>query len=507
MPRRTTTRLTALAAAVAVSLPTVAYAEPTPGSSGAGDPYFPGYGNGGYDVSRYLVRISYGIATRKLRGDTTVTATATQDLSQLNLDLELPVSSVAVDGVPATYSRSGRELTVVPAAPINQGDTFAVRVKYAGKPAQATSSTSLGGWFITGDGAIAAGEPEVASVWFPSNDHPSDKAMLDLYVTTRADKKVISNGELRGVKKVGASTKRWHWKSREPMTTYLATVVIGDYQITRGRTKKGVPWLNAVSNRMSKGQRKAASLSVRKTPAIVDFFTTKFGPYPFSTTGGIIGNASFPFALENQTRPIYSKVFFGSGASGVNTEVVSHELAHMWWGDSVSIAQWRDIWLNEGFATWSSWLWAQRRKGVTLNGIFQNYYRYYRGDSAFWRVDIGDPGPGRVFDAAVYDRGAMAMQALRNKVGAATHARILRTGARQRQHGNGSLAEFEALAQRKTSKDLSVFFDEWLHQTNRPRPSKALGFPSSMLGRTTSAKPLPDGLGDRLRDQSLRTRM
>ncbi len=499
MPRRTTARLAALAAVAAVSLPTVAHAEPAPGADGAGDPYFPGYGNGGYDVSRYLVRVDYRVATQKLKGDTTVKATATQDLSSFNLDLELAAGRVSVDGVTATFTQAGRELVVTPASTIADGSPFVVRVRYAGKPAQAPSSSRLGGWFLTSDGAIAAGEPEVASVWFPSNDHPSDKATFDLYVTTKSTKKVISNGELRGVLKLGAK-KRWHWKSPEPMTTYLATVVIGDYQISRGRTKKGVPWLNAVTNRMSKGQRQAAVLSLKKTPAIVDFFSRKFGPYPFSTTGGIIGNASFPFALENQTRPIYSKVFFGSGASGVNTEVVAHELAHMWWGDSVSIAQWRDIWLNEGFATWSSWLWAQRRKGVTLNGIFGSYYAYYRGDSAFWRLSIADPGPASVFDWAVYDRGAMAMQALRNKVGAATHDKILRTWARKHRHGNASLAQFEALAQRKTSKPLTVFFDEWLHQTDRPLPSKALGFPGSMLGRAAPARPLPDGLAERLRD-------
>ncbi len=497
MPRRTT-RLAALAAVAALSLPTVAHAEPAPGDSGAGDPYFPGYGNGGYDVARYLLRLDYGVVTKRIKGDATIKATATQDLSRFNLDLELAARSVTVDGVAATFSQSGRELVVTPATPIDNGDPFKVRVQYAGKPAQASSSTNLGGWFLTSDGAIAAGEPEVASVWFPSNDHPSDKATFDLYVTTKATKKVISNGELRGVKKLGAK-KRWHWVSPEPMTTYLATVVIGDYQISRGRTAKGVPWLNAVTNRISKGQRKAAVLSLKKTPAIVDFFTRRFGPYPFSTAGGIIGNASFPFSLENQTRPIYSKVFFGSGAAGVNTEVVAHELAHMWWGDSVSVAQWRDIWLNEGFATWSSWLWAQRQRGVTLNGIFESYYSYYRTDGGFWRLSIADPGPDRLFDWAVYDRGAMAMQALRNKVGAATHDKILRIWARQHRHGNASLAQFEALAQRKTSKDLTVFFDEWLHQTNRPLPSKALGFPASMLGRTAPTAPLPDGLAERLR--------
>ncbi|MEZ5091382.1 M1 family metallopeptidase [Nocardioides sp.] len=498
---RTVTRLAAIAATAAVALPSAAYAVPSPGADGAGDPYFPTYGNGGYDVGHYDIHVDYGVATHKLKGVTTVKATATQDLSSFNLDLALKASKVTVDGVDAGFSQSGQELVVTPVDPILTDDTFAVTVTYAGNPA-AHSDANLGGWFLTSDGAIAAGEPEVAAVWYPSNDHPSDKASFDVYVTTKATKKVIGNGVLRGVKKLGAK-KRWHWKTAEQMTTYLATVVIGDYRITRGRTKKGVPWLNAVTTKISKGQRQAAVLSLEKTPAIVDFYSSKFGAYPFSITGGIIGNASFGFSLENQTRPIYSKVFFGSGAAGANTEVVAHELAHMWWGDSVSVSQWKDIWLNEGFATWSSWLWAQRQKGVTLNGIFRSYYRYYRGNAAFWTIRVDDPGPDDVFDWAVYDRGAMAVQALRNRIGATAHTKLLRKWARVKKYGNGSVAEFEAMAEQVSGKDLTDFFDAWLHQTTRPLPSKALGFPASMLGRpTTPAKPLPVAP-----DQSLRRRM
>jgi aminopeptidase N len=507
MRRLGSIRLAVAVVAGALMLPAAALAGAAgPGADGVGDPYFPQYGNGGYDVGHYDLRVDYGVATHRLVGDTTILATATQDLTSFNLDLVLSAQAVTVDGVAATFTQDDHELVVTPATSLAAGQAFTVEVRYAGNPG-AASGGFLGGWFLTSDGAIAAGEPEVAMFWYPSNDHPSDKATFDIYVTTKATKKVISNGELRGVKKTGPK-KRWHWQMAQPMTTYLATAVIGDYRISRGRTKAGVPYLNAVTTHLSKGQRQAASLSLRKTPAIVDFYSRRFGRYPFSITGGIIGNASFPFSLENQTRPIYSKVFFGSGPGGTNTTVVAHELAHMWWGDSVSVQQWRDIWLNEGFATWSSWLWAEHESGgrARLNQTFASAYRQLRNVPNFWDVRVADPGADSVFSGAVYVRGALALQALRNKIGPSTHDKLLRSWARANRHGNGSVAEFETLAEQVSGKDLSVFFDEWLHQANRPQPSKALGFPDSLLGRPVSARPLSPELSAELA-QSLRSRM
>ena len=182
--------LTAIATVAALMLPGAAQAlVPTPGADGAGDDYYPNYGNGGYDVMHYDVRVDYGVGSHRLVGDTSVRAVATQDLSSFNLDLVLPASRVRVNGVDATFTQDDHELVVTPAAPITTGETFAVRVAYAGKPS-VTSQGYLGGWFLTSDGAIAAGEPEVAMFWFPSNDHPSDKATFDLYVTTKATKEV-----------------------------------------------------------------------------------------------------------------------------------------------------------------------------------------------------------------------------------------------------------------------------------------------------------------------------
>lgn len=482
----------ALVAPMALSsAPAQAALDPTPGAPGVGDTYFPTYGNGGYDVQHYDVHVRYGVGSEKLHGDTTLTATATQDLSSFHLDLSLPASDVWVDGVDATFTQGRHELVVTPATPLLTGAEFDVRVKYAGVPGR-TPSPGLGGWFETPDGAVAAGEPEVAVLWFPSNDHPSDKATFDIYVQTRQGKQVISNGLLKGRERVGKDV-RWHWKMRQPMATYLATAVIGDYDIVRGRTPGGTPYIYGITQHMGPALDRSARRSLRITPRVVDFFTRKFGFYPFDNTGGTLVNASFGFSLENQTRPNYSKAFF---AGGVNHEVVAHELAHMWWGDSVSVAQWRHIWLNEGFATWSSWFYLVNEPGAdeNLNDVFAANYRGLKGFREFWQLSISDPGSGRVFDYAVYARGALALQALRNKIGAADHNALLRQWAADHRDGNGTVPEFEALAESISGQDLTTFFDEWLDQPNRPRPSVALGFPGSMLKADVAPRPVPDSM-------------
>ncbi|MFN8193381.1 MAG: M1 family metallopeptidase [Nocardioidaceae bacterium] len=465
----------------------------SPGAPGIGDAYFPNYGNGGYDVGHYDIHVRYGVGSEKLRGDTSLTATATQDLSSFNLDLRLRASKVWVNGDVASFTQSKHELVVTPATGLTNGAAFDVRVRYAGVPGQ-VRSPGIGAWFETPDGAIAAGEPEVAPLWYPSNDHPSDKATFDIFVQTRKGTQVISNGLLQGRKPVGKDV-RWHWKMRTPMATYLATAVIGDYEIDRGTTPGGVPYIYGITEHMKGALDRNARRSLRITPRVVDFFTSKFGFYPFDNTGGTLANASFGFSLENQTRPNYSKVFF---SGGVNHEVIAHELAHMWWGDTVSVERWQHIWLNEGFATWSSWFYLVNEPGadLTLNDVFRANYRQLRQFPDFWKLPISDPGRQRLFDYAVYGRGALALQALRNVIGSADHYQLMRQWAADHRDGNGTVPEFEALAESISGQDLTRFFDEWLDQPNRPKPSADLGFPDSMLksGSTAPLRRVPDSM-------------
>jgi aminopeptidase N len=448
------------------------------GSAGIGDAYFPGYGNGGYDVRHYDIGVEWFPDSEQLTGRTTLTAVADQRLSRFNLDLHLRAQEVSVNGAPATFEQAGRELVVTPSSPLPARSRMLVDVTYAGAPAEADLSAGESAWHLTSDGAVVAGEPEAASAWFPSNDHPRDKATFDIAVTVPDGMDVVSNGRRIALVEAAQGGVTSSWRVTDPMATYLAYVAVGDFRFERGRTGGGVRYMYAVSEHLGDVAR-AAVRSLRASDDVLDVFEREFGAYPFDISGGTLANVDFGFALENQTRPVYSTVFFRR----VNVDVISHELAHQWFGNSVSVESWSDIWLNEGFATWASWLYRVRAAGLrpglaerTLAGDLESGYRRIRDDSAFWEVPIGDPGGDSLFSGAVYFRGAMAVQALRNRMGADGHGRLLRAWLRSHRNGNASVDDFIALAEQVADTELDGFFDVWLYGSEVPAHTRANGF-------------------------------
>ncbi|ASW53618.1 M1 family metallopeptidase [Plantactinospora sp. KBS50] len=431
-----------------------------PGAAGVGDPYFPSYGNGGYDVANYRLAVRYDPDSKRLSGTATITATATAALSRFNLDLVgLTVESATVDGAPATTARDGAELTVTPAAGLARGARFTARIRYSGIP-RPVHSPQLGdnGFLSTADGAIALGEPESASTWFPVNDHPQDKATYDIEVTVPADLVALSNGVPGGTVAAGAGWTTWRWSERSPMASYLCTLVIGRYRIERSE-HGGKPMVLAVpSNLPSNGP---AARSLAATGTIVDYLTSQFGPYPFDSYGGIVvRDKRIRYALETQSRPVYGEVFFDRG---VNEGVIAHELAHQWFGDSVSLSRWSDMWLNEGFATYAEWLWAEHTGERRVQESFDTQYA-----RTLWSKPALDPGRADLFGMGVYQRGALVVHALRMTVGDEKFFAILRAWTTERRDGNGTTADFQALAERISGRQLDRFFADWLTGTAAP---------------------------------------
>ncbi|MEU0391499.1 M1 family metallopeptidase [Streptomyces sp. NPDC006208] len=472
----------ALAATLLLAIPASA-ATSSPGAPGIGDPYYPASGNGGYDVSHYDLRLTYQPATDLLQGTATLLTTPQQPLSRFNLDFGLPVSEVRVGGRKADFAKEGdQELVITPAAPLEKGRPVAVVVRYAGKP----SELSIGGWTAwhrTPDGGVAAQEPDSAVWWFPSNDHPLDKATYDISVAVPDGTQAISNGVLQSQSSRLGWT-RFNWRSNRPQASYLATLAVGKFDITTDRTADGLPILNAYSKDLGDNAG-AARASVERTGEVAEWLTGIFGPYPFNALGGYVPNVKSGYALETQTRPFYSPRQFANGA---NVSLVVHELAHQWYGDSVSVDGWKDIWVNEGFARYGQWLWSEKEGEGTAQELADWVYAQHPADDAFWTVKPGDPGPDKQFDLAVYDRGALALQALRNEIGDEDFFAILKGWPTEYAYKNAKVGDFVAFAERVSGKPLAALFDTWLYEPSKPAAPAAA---NARAARSESVAPQP----------------
>jgi aminopeptidase N len=445
--------------------------EPEPGGSGIGDSYFPLYGNSGYAVRNYRLAVRYDPDTDRISARAIIVSHAQQALSSFNLDLAgLRVHRVAVDGTPATWTRrADHELVITPSRPVARNALFRTFVRYSGIP-RVVNSPTLGqfGFLTTPDGALAVGEPEIAAFWYPVNDHPRDKARYRVSLTVPRGLQAISNG-LPTERRFRGEWVTTSWTTRDPMASYLVFAAIGRFDVHRWRTASGLPVIDAVDSGITGPLRRRIDASLARQGQMLRHLTRWFGPYPFEAVGGVVDDLEIGFALENQTRPVYSPGFWDiPQVPTLGDDVVVHELAHQWYGDSVAVDRWRDIWLNEGFATYAEWLWQGVEHGFTPAEVFRANYAEIPADDEFWDLRIGDPGPQALFDFPVYLRGAMTLQALRAAIGSGEFFQVMRTWALTRRNGNGSTPDFIRLAERISGQELSPLFRAWLFTSGKP---------------------------------------
>ena len=443
--------LTALTAGLLAAAPAVA--------ARRAEPFFPHQANAGYDATHYDVKLAYRPGSGELTATTRIEATATaQRLRRFSLDLDgLRVSAVSVHGSAARFSRGREKLWVSAKAPILAGEEFTTVVQYHGKPQVVTDPDgSPEGWYRTADGAVAVGEPVGTAAWLPCDNVPADKAAFDVSITVPAGLKAMSNGRLLGIARKGGRAT-YSWRESKPMSTYLAVVDIGRGALTRGRIGRLPSW-TLVDPSLAKHSRR----SLARLPEIVNFESSVFGPYPFDAVGSIVDAAELGYALETQTRPIY--------AFAPDLTTVVHETAHQWFGDSVGLVRWPDIWLNEGFATWTEWYYAERHGGRSARQTFRRLYKTPASATAFWDPPSGHPGQAKnLFATSTYVRGGMALEALRVRIGAPKFLRLLRTWATVHRYGSATIREFEALAEEIAGRPLHGLFDQWLFQRGKPR--------------------------------------
>jgi lysophospholipase L1-like esterase len=431
-------------------------------TAAAREPFFPGAGSRAYDVSDYSVDLHY-LGGGRIHAAASIVFVAKQQLDEVSLDFRGPrVTRVAVAGAEARFRRRGGKLIVTLPEPLRKGERKALAVRYAGQPQTVVDPDGTReGWVLTDDGALAVGEPQGTPAWIPCNNIPGDKARFRISISVPRGLKAASNGRLTKVSRKGGEVT-YSWREDSPMSPYLAVLDVG-----RGKLEKEVvderPLWTLMDPRLARGSR----LVVESLPGVIDFERGLFGRYPFDAAGSIVDYApSLGYALESQSRPIYAFV--------PDLTTLVHETAHQWFGDSVGLKRWPNIWLNEGFATWTEWYFAERHGWRSAQQIFERLYRVPASNEGFWNPPSGHPGtPAHMFGPSVYVRGAMALQALRVKIGTKAFLRILKTWTTEHRYGSVDIAEFIALAEEVSGRDLGRFFQHWLYARGKPGDSGA----------------------------------
>jgi len=437
---------------------------PVDGAPGIGDPYSPALGNGGYDVLHYDIALGYDLPANYLTGSTSIRARATQSLRSFSLDFPgMEVDSVQVNGSPASFERLGRELRITPARALLWPFSFSVRVEYHGSPVPSDSTlvSFKVGWFQAEDGSVnVMNVPDGAETWFPANDHPRDKATYRLEISVPSDWHVLGPGSLTTSSEEGGST-RYVYDMDRPMTTTSAVFHIDKYEIAEMAPVDGVvPKVYYPEGTPDDLKQKFTIL-----PEALRVLSDAFGPYPFDSysiaiadpwSGICMGDV---LANSEQTVTLQCPSYYGS-----DSLTTVHELAHQWFGNSVSAASMQDTWLQEGPATYAEWIWRRRDGGLA---DVDRLARFYEKDYSP-QAPIGQPPTDEVVSNEVYEGGALLLHALRLRIGEEAFFATLREFTAQYQYGIAGTSDFVEVAEKMSGQDLQSFFQAWLYQVHPP---------------------------------------
>ena len=426
------------------------------------DPYLPETGNFGYRVSRYELELEYKVAINRLAGSATITAVALAALRSFTLDLSpaLSVSRVSVNGArPARYRCADGKLSITLPSTLPAGAAMTVVVRYNGTPRPIESLWGEVGFEELSDGALVAGQPNGAASWFPCDDHPSSKASYRIQISTDSPYYALANGELLARKSRAGHTV-WTYEQTEPTSTYLITLQIGMYE--RQRLAKAPVPIHAV---LPARLRREFEHDFAQQPDMMSVFIELFGPYPL-TTGYtvVITEDDLEIPLEAQGISVFGANHC-DGSNGAE-RLIAHELAHQWFGNSVTARRWRDIWLHEGFACYAEWLWSERSGGRTAAQWAEHYHARLR--ELPQDLLLSDPGPADMFDDRVYKRGALTLHALRTSIGDRNFFALLREWTARYRHSTAFTGDFTGLAAGYTDAPLQPLWQAWLYSKALP---------------------------------------
>jgi aminopeptidase N len=456
--------------ALAATLIATGVALAATGSAGR-DPFFPGSGTDAYDVSHYNVSLAYHPAARdgarsRIGARAAIRARAKRPLRRFALDLAgLRVRRVEVNGSRARFERSRSKLIVTPPSRIPAGADFLAAVSYRGRPRTLTDpDDSREGWLeLPNGGSVALGEPVGTAAWLPCNNSLTDKASFTFHLDAPARRHgerlvAVANGRLLQRRR-HAGRILWSWAETQPMAPYLATVAFADFLLRRDEVG-GIPSWTAVDADLYRDKGPLVRRGIRSLAEVVRFGRRLYGPYPFDALGSTITDGG-AYALETQTRPTYP--------SPPRRNLLVHEIAHQWVGNSTGLRKWPDIWLNEGFATFTEWIYRERHGGPSARSVFDELRRRPASDP-FFSPPPGHPGsPKHLFDGAIYVRGAMTLEALRIRIGDRAFFPLLRAWTTSHRYGNVSTAEFIAFVEQRTGRPgTGRLLRRWLFRPGKP---------------------------------------
>jgi aminopeptidase N len=427
------------------------------------------YADPSIDVSYYALDLTISLLPPFLSGRVRVAANPLADqLRSITLDLSAPmtVDSVLMNGVPVPFQRGTAIVTITLDRAYARGEVVALDIRYHGTPV----GTGFGSFTFSQLGSTpwvwTLSEPYGARDWWPCKDHPSDKAdSVDIVVTCPGNLTVASNGRRASVVANGDGTSTTHWIERYPIATYLVFVAFTDYASFSLWFRYGEQDSMEIMNFVTPGHLGPAIAELARTPAMLRLFSDRYGLYPFIKEKYGHNEFGRGGAMEHQTM---------TSTSSFSENIIAHELAHQWFGDLITCASWRELWLNEGFARYSEAVYQEATYGTDA-------YRATIGASL--SAARHATGPLRVQDTTnvsalfdqsrVYAKGAAVLHMLRHIVGDGVFFRILRAYVADPRFrfGNATTEGFRSVCENVTGTPLGWFFDEWVDGENYPRYS------------------------------------
>ena len=444
------------------------------------------------DAQHYVFRLTLSDTSPEIVGEATVTVRLTADnVRDVVLDLTsahdgraMTVTAASRDGATVTFSHATNRLTLPIAAGSKSGQLVSFTIQYHGIPAS-PEGTPLGANGRDGGpglriipnkygewSAFSENWPNRARQWLPMIDHPYDKATSEFIITAPSKYQVVANGLLQETIDLGDGRRLTHWKQSVPIASWLNAIGVEQFAVHHAGTVKGIELTTWVAHQDDQAGRTYFEGPAREA---LEFYGDHIGPYPYEKLANVAA-AGLGGGTEHASSIFYGESGIRPDATGVvrpATGLVYHEIAHQWFGDSVTEKDWDDVWLSEGFATYFTLLctehWAGREAFVAgLQSSRQRIFALEHQNPGMKVTHDNLADMGRVLNNIIYQKGGWTLHMLRNLVGTDTFWTAIRKYYAQYRDASASTADLQRVFEETSGQPLGWFFDQWLRRAGSP---------------------------------------